>query len=301
MNSASRVELVGVAGCARSDSESRTRTSVSRGEERIDDVRADEPGAAGYEDRMPGTVTLDPAHFRPGVARPLFPVLVSGRRQARGVIDVILPVLDEAAGAARRARRVPTGLRAARGRQRLDATAPARWRARLGARVVCEPRRGFGAACFAGLRAAHERGRVLHGLRRVARPARAAAWWPTRCGRRRPTCASARGMPRRRGVAVARAARQPRARARAAPPHRRAADRPRPDARGAPRAAARARAAATGVRLAARDGAARRRRRLAGRRGAGHLSAAGRGPIEGVSGSITRDCRAVRDMGALLR
>ncbi len=37
----------------------------------------------------------------------------------------------------------------------------------LGARVVVEPRRGFGAACYAGLAGGSLGGRVLHGLRRV--------------------------------------------------------------------------------------------------------------------------------------
>ena len=39
---------------------------------------------------------------------------------------------------------------------------------RLGARVVSEPRRGFGAACCAGLSAAAVRAGLLHGLRRLA-------------------------------------------------------------------------------------------------------------------------------------
>ena len=59
--------------------------------------------------------------------------------------------------------------------------------AALGARVVHEPRPGFGAACFAGLTAARRRGRLLHGLRRLVRPARAAARRrPGGRGRRRP-------------------------------------------------------------------------------------------------------------------
>jgi glycosyltransferase involved in cell wall biosynthesis len=69
------------------------------------------------------------------------------------VIDVVLPVLDEAAALPWVLGRVPEGFRpivadngSADGSPELAAA--------LGALVVREPRRGFGAACHAGLRAA---------------------------------------------------------------------------------------------------------------------------------------------------
>ena len=46
---------------------------------------------------------------------------------------------------------------------------------RLGAKVIHEPRPGFGAACYAGLAGASSRDRLLHGLRRLAGSGRAAA------------------------------------------------------------------------------------------------------------------------------
>jgi glycosyltransferase involved in cell wall biosynthesis len=69
------------------------------------------------------------------------------------VIDVILPVLDEAEALPWVLGRMPTGYQplvvdngSRDGSAELAAT--------LGARVICEPSRGFGAACYAGLVAA---------------------------------------------------------------------------------------------------------------------------------------------------
>ena len=69
------------------------------------------------------------------------------------MIDVVLPVLDEAEALCRVLPRMPEGFRAVvvdngstDGSGQLAAS--------LGATVVSEPRRGFGAACFAGLSAA---------------------------------------------------------------------------------------------------------------------------------------------------
>ena len=69
------------------------------------------------------------------------------------MIDVILPALDEAAALPLVLSRVPAGYRAiVVDNGSTDATAAVA--TELGATVVWEPRRGFGAACFAGLCAA---------------------------------------------------------------------------------------------------------------------------------------------------
>ena len=68
--------------------------------------------------------------------------------------DVILPVLDEAEALPWVLQRMPMGYEPIvvdNG----SSDGSAAIAARRGARVVHEPRRGFGAACFAGLRAAH--------------------------------------------------------------------------------------------------------------------------------------------------
>ena len=73
----------------------------------------------------------------------------------RVVVDVILPVLDEAEALPWVLERMPQGYRplvvdnGSSDDSREIAT-------RLGARVVHEPRRGFGAACYAGLAAAED-------------------------------------------------------------------------------------------------------------------------------------------------
>ena len=88
--------------------------------------------------------------------------------------DVILPVLDEAAALPWVLARMPAGSPPIV----VDNGSPdgsAEIARALGALVVVEPQRGFGAACCAGLLAATDRGRLLHGLRRLARPARPAA------------------------------------------------------------------------------------------------------------------------------
>jgi glycosyltransferase involved in cell wall biosynthesis len=69
------------------------------------------------------------------------------------VVDVVLPVLDEAEALPWVLERIPPGFRAIvvdNG----SSDGSARIAAELGARVVEEPRRGFGAACHAGLLAA---------------------------------------------------------------------------------------------------------------------------------------------------
>ena len=86
-------------------------------------------------------------------------------------------------------------------------TGPARSRAALGARVVREPRaRASAPPASPGCGAATRRGRLLHGLRRVARPARAAARRRRRCAAATPTSCSARA---RRAAAPGRCTRGP--------------------------------------------------------------------------------------------
>ena len=229
-------------------------------DEGVDDVRPDEPGGAGDEDD--GHVSLS-QEARASVAR---------------VRQVILPVLNEREALPWVLERMPAGYEplvvdngSTDGSGALAAA--------LGAQVVHEPQPGFGAACFAGLCAARAERRLLHGLRCVVRPARAAAGG--RPGRRRRRGARARrAQPAARGVAAARARGEPGADRGAAPPHRRGAARPRADARGAPRGAARPRPARPAVRLAARDGGARGGGRVAHRGGRRDVPPP-RGPLEG--------------------
>jgi len=71
-------------------------------------------------------------------------------------IEVILPVLDEADALPWVLGRMPAGY-APLVVDNGSTDGSAEVAARLGARVVSEPRRGFGAACFAGLAAADAR------------------------------------------------------------------------------------------------------------------------------------------------
>jgi glycosyltransferase involved in cell wall biosynthesis len=73
---------------------------------------------------------------------------------SEAVVDVVLPVLDEAAALPWVLGRMPPGFRPLvvdNGSR--DGSAEIA--GRLGARVIHEPRRGFGAACHTGLQAAH--------------------------------------------------------------------------------------------------------------------------------------------------
>jgi len=71
------------------------------------------------------------------------------------VPDVVLPVLDEAEALPWVLGRMPVGYRAIVA-DNGSTDRSAELARELGATVVHEPRRGFGAACFAGLRAAHD-------------------------------------------------------------------------------------------------------------------------------------------------
>jgi glycosyltransferase involved in cell wall biosynthesis len=69
------------------------------------------------------------------------------------MVDVVLPVLDEAAALPWVLTRMPEGFRALVA-DNGSSDGSAELAESLGARVVREPQRGFGAACFAGLQAA---------------------------------------------------------------------------------------------------------------------------------------------------
>ena len=140
------------------------------------------------------------------------------------MIDVVLPVLDEAEALPWVLGRMPDGYRAIVADNGSTRRLGASRAARSARSVVDEPRRGFGAACWAGLQRRHRRRRVLHGLRRLARSARpparrrpgrapatadlvlgararrAAA--PGRCTRAWPTARSPVELRRRTGVAL---------------------------------------------------------------------------------------------------
>src|SRR5215207_8295182 len=162
--------------------------------------------------------------------------------------DVVLPVLDEAAALPWVLGSLPPGYRPivvdngstdgsgtiARG---------------LGARVVDEPRRGFGAACWAGL-VGRERRHLLHGLRRVAGPAGAAA--RSRAGPRRPLGPGAQPPQRSSGrLAGPRAAGESGPGVGGAATHGSRPARPGADARRAPRVPDGAGDSRPGLRLAA--------------------------------------------------
>ena len=203
------------------------------------------------------------------------------------VVDVILPVLDEVAALPAVLDRIPDGFRplVVDNGSRDGSGTVAR---SLGARVVVEPRRGFGAACYAGLTAA--RSNVVcfmdcdgsldpRELPRVTEPVSSGA--ADLClGARTPTTPEA--WPWHARLANRALAFELRRRCGVEP------DRPRPDARGATRGAARARVARPWVRLAARDGAPRCRRGLACERDTGLLRSARRRALEGV-GKRPRD------------
>ena len=141
--------------------------------------------------RMPGAFIGRPCSQRLGHLRSAIDSCGT-----EGAIDVILPVLDEAAA-------IPQVLAAFPERYRPivvdngSSDGSDELAARLGAEVVGEPRRGFGAACFAGAERGALRRRLLHGLRRLARPRGAAARQPTRSRPAPPTSSSVRGSPSR--------------------------------------------------------------------------------------------------------
>ena len=175
------------------------------------------------------------------------------------MIDVILPVLDEAQAIPGVLAALPDGLSPDRRRQRLARRLGRRWprgTARGSSPSPARVRRGLLRGAVRGRR----RHGCVHGLRRLAGSARAAP--PRRASARRGTadlCLGARAPSAGAWPWHARLANRVLA-ARTAATDRCAADRSRADARRAHRAAARAGAARSRLRLAAGDGAGRRRR-----------------------------------------
>ena len=106
------------------------------------------------------------------------------------MIDVILPVLNEADSIPAVLMAMPPGFAPLIVDNGSD-DGSAEVALSLGARVVTERDRGFGAACCGGPDGGAQRARLLHGLRRVPGPGAAA-------GRRRPGGRqAARSLPRR--------------------------------------------------------------------------------------------------------
>ena len=213
--------------------------------------------------------------------------------------DVVLPVLDEREALPWVLERMPARLRADRRRQRLDRRLRASW-PRGSARASCASRSAASAPpAGPGWSPRDGRRRLLHGLRRVVRPARAAA--RRRPGRRRPRRPRAR-RPRARAGRLA-------ARTRAPPTPllawelRRRAGVPLRDL--GPMRAAR-REALLGLGIADRRfgwplemvlrAAARR---LADRRGHASTTTRAQGRSK-VTGTVRGTLRAVRDMAAVL-
>ena len=217
----------------------------------------------------------------------------------RGVADVVLPCLDEAASLPWVLSRMPAGYRAIvadNGSTDGSAASPREH----GAPVVPVPQRGFGAAAHAGLEAA-DRGRVVcfcdadgsmdpAQLPRVARPGARRAGRP----RARPAppgparrLAAARPLA---NLALARCcARAPGSGCTTSGPCA-------PDAGGAPRARPRRPA----LRLSAGDGDLRGRRRLAHREVDVDYGLRTAGSRSKVTGTVLGTVRTVRDMRAVL-
>ena len=209
----------------------------------------------------------------------MFAMCKDWARSLRRVIEVILPVLDEARAIPAVLSGIPSGFAplVVDNGSRDGSADVAR---RRGATVVHEPRRGFGAACFAGLLAARSDvvcfmdcdgsldprelprvvGPVAGGeadLCLGARVAAPGAWpWHGRAANR----LLALELRRRHGIA---------------------ADRPRTDAGRPARASAGAGAARPRLRMAARDGAGRGRPGMARDRGGGRVFTADGRSLEG--------------------
>ena len=179
-----RVEVVGPLAVRGFEQQVEDPHVVAALEQRVDDVRADEAGAAGDEDHRRRQASVHP------------------------VPDVILPVLNEREALPWVLERMPAGY-APLVVDNGSTDGSGELAASLGARVVVEPVPGFGAACFAGLSAAT--GEIVcfmdcdasfdpRELPRVADPV-AAGEADLMLGARQPTAA--------RRVAAARAGREP--------------------------------------------------------------------------------------------
>ena len=215
--------------------------------------------------------------------------------------EIILPCLDEADALPVVLAALPAGWPGARRGQRLHRRHRRRSRRALGARVVTEPRRGYGAAVHAGLEAAAGRAGRGARRRRLARSRRAARRWPLRSLRAQPTSRVGRRVPDAAGAWPwhARAGNAADRRDAAAP--RRAGARPRARPGGAPRRAARPGRRRPGLRLPAGAAAAGRRGGLADPRGARALPGPGRRAGRRCPGRCAARCGPTRDMAGLLR
>ena len=214
------------------------------------------------------------------------------------MIDVILPVLDEAQALPGVLAAMPAGLRGPRRRQRL-ARRLRRGRRRLRRASHREPRRGFGAACFAGLRAAETEIVCFMDCDGSLDPARAAPRRRPGARRRRPTSASGHGCPRPGAWPW-----HARLANRAWPPSCAGAPAPRSPTSG--RCGPRRREALLALGLRDRGSGwplemvlTGRGRRLADRRGRRDYGPRAGGRSK-VSGSVRGTARAIRDMSAQL-
>ena len=215
-------------------------------------------------------------------------------------IDVVLPVLDEGGalpwvlgGCPRATAPIVVDNGSTDGSAELGRSARR-------ARSCTSRRRGFGAACCAGLQAADRGRRVLHGLRRARSTRASCRASSARSSATRRTSCSARAARRPRRLAAPRAGGQPGGSPSSCAGARgvRAA-RPRPDARRPPRGAARPRDRGPPLRLAAGDG--RCAPHAAGWRIAEvdvrYRSREGRSK---VTGTVRGIARTVRDMAEVL-
>ncbi len=129
----------------------------ARREQRFGDVRADESGAAGDEDRSAHRAHRTKCGLEAARSDPVFrkrslcAAMAAGKVQS--MHDVVLPVLNEAGAIPWVLERLPVGFRAIVVDNGSD-DGSAELAASFGATVVIESQRGFGAACHAGLQAA---------------------------------------------------------------------------------------------------------------------------------------------------
>ena len=152
--------------------------------------------AHGRAARLPRAAGPAQRLYSPGGTMPDDPTPLTGRSEPAVSVDVVLPCLDEAGALPWVLGRMPAGYRAiVVDNGSTDGSAPIARRPRRDGRRRSR-RRGFGAACHAGLLRGDRRRRLLLRLRRLARPAATAARrrsgrWPATAdlvlGRRRPT------------------------------------------------------------------------------------------------------------------
>ena len=197
-------------------------------------------------------------------------------QEPAAMIDVVLPVLDEVEAIGWVLARMPGGYRPIVVDNGIDRRLGRAAPLRSAPRSWSPSQRGFGAACFAGLRARHRRRRRASWTATPRSTPPTCPRSPGRCVEGTADLVLGRPPTRAEGLAAPRPRGEPLARHRGQPTPRRQAARPRPDARRPPRGAPRPRPPRPTIGLAPRDGPGRRRRRLAHRRGAGPLPAPNR-------------------------